>query len=87
MYPPKKTTAEQAVRGVVESLARAGLEATALMQDPTSGQWVVRLYSMPPKKAVVHLNAYIRRYLKACGFHASPRLTNCRLWIRVLPTE
>jgi len=87
VYPPKKTNAEQAVRGMVESLARAGLEATDLMQDPSTGQWVVRLSANPPKNSVGHLGAYAKQYMKACGFVVTTKLTQWRLWIRVRPTE
>lgn len=85
MFPPKKTSTEAAVEGLVASLQRAGLEATAIIQDPANGDWVVRLVSMPPKNGVAPLVSYIKQYLRASGHQASARLSRCRLRITVRP--
>ena len=85
MFPPQATDETTAVNGLLESLMRAGLEATGLVQH--NGEWVVRLYSMPPEKGMTPLRAYARSYLSACGYRASVHASNCRMYIKVQKKE
>lgn len=82
MYPPKQGDFDQSVAGLIESLARAGLEAVALMKDPESGAWVIRLFSSPPKKGVEPMHKYCKSYMKACGHSVHVKTTKLRLWVR-----